>query len=308
MNIELLTISDIEDIVKNKLPVSSSLFFLDATVWQPGNTKKEEKLLKYIAALANNRGHIFILGIKTKNKRAYKIEYINIDSFSEIWLKQLIYTQIQPKLDNLKLKVLYTEGTKGIIVISFNSNNRPYMYNDGRYYSIHNQNIYCLKEDEVRRLYLVQHKPLVELVGIINTQGVALLENGIPKEINFYPKFIIKNSGTTIEKNYKIEIHIPSTLHDVEFSPLQMFFSRIDGIYSVFSISSKCPLFQDEIYTIAEAKLSIKATNIEDFLNQYIQVIVFYSEGTIKHTFKINDHFSYEKKYIYTNIFNNKLK
>lgn len=308
MNIDLLTIADFQEIIINKLPLSSSLFFLDASVWQPGNAKKEEKLLKYIAAIANNNGQFLIIGIKTKNKRAQQFEYINTNSISEIWLKQLIYTQIQPKLDDLKIKILSVEENKGIIIVSFKPNNRPYMYNDGRYYTLHNQNIYFMKEDEVKRLYLIQHKPIVDLVGIINTQGIALLENGLPVEINFYPKFIIKNSGTAIEKHYKVEIQIPSSLHDVEFNPLQMFFNRIDGAYSVFTIPSKNPIYQNEVYTVAEAKVCLKNTNLNDFLNLYVHVTIFYSEGTSKHSFKLSEIFSYNKKNINSKIFYKEIK
>lgn len=303
MNIELQTISDFHAIVKDKLPVSNWLYFLDASVWQPGNSKKEEKLLKHIAALANNNGQILVIGIKTKKKRAYQFDYIHFSSFSKIWLEQLIYAQIFPKLEDLKITFLEAENEKGIIVISFKPNHRPYMFSDGRYYSLHEQNIYFLKEDEVRRLYLNQNKPVIEFVGIINTQGIALLENGIPKEINFYPKFIIRNSGTAIEKHYKVEVQIPSCLHDVEFSPLQMHFSRIEGLYTVFTVSSKSPLFQNEIYTIAEAKINLKPNHIDDFINSDIHIIVYYSQGVYKYSFKLNEIFNYNKKLITNYLF-----
>ncbi len=104
----------------------------------------------------------------------------------------------------------------------------------------------------------------VEFVGLINTQGIAILENGKPKKINFYPKFVVRNSGGAIEHDFKVEIAIPSALHDAEVSPIH----HLSGNYCVFSIPGKAPIFQQELYTIAEAKLSVKSNTLETFLDE----------------------------------------
>ncbi|MCX7863395.1 MAG: ATP-binding protein [Bacteroidales bacterium] len=303
MNVSDIGIKEIDQMVQHRLPLSPSLYFIDSKWWTYLISEKEEKLLKLISALANHNGRVLIIGIKTKNKRASEIDSFSLHNFSEFWLRNLIHSQINPHLDNIVIKPIITNGENGIVVVSFSSNKRPYMFSDGRYYSIIGQQVYCMREDEVRRLYAIQHTPLLEFVGIMNIQGISMLENGLPKEINFYPKFIIRNAGNAIEKNYKVEIWIPSYLHDPEFSPLQMYFHRLDNIYSVFSIPSKAPIFQNETYTIAEAKLSLKPDYVDRFVHDSLIVRIFYSKGIAEHEYKLAQTFTYNSKPVELKIF-----
>lgn len=301
-------LSDIENIVKSKLPLTNSLYFVDSSLWKPHKLSNDPKLLKIIAALANNNGHTLIVGIKTRKNRAWELDPVELSDFSTLWLANVIRAHIMPQLHQVEIKLIYSTPSSGFIVMTYMTNNRPYMFIDGRYYSIFNQTLYYLSEDEVRRLYALQHAPKVEFVGLINTQGVALLDNGMPKEIHFYPKFLIRNAGNAVEKEYKTEIWIPSYLHDAENSPLQMFFSRFDGLYSIFSVPSKISLFQKEIYTVAEAKITLRPENIHRFLTEHLRVIIYYSQGMTEHELKLSETFSYQSQQIDTLLFGSSKK
>lgn len=185
MNASQFQLFDIENIVKNKLPLTNFFYFVESSLWKPHKLNSNVKLFKIIAALANNNGHTLIIGIKTRKNRAWALDPVDLSDFSEIWLASMIRTHIMPQLQQVEIKLVYSTSSSGFIVVTFVANNRPYMFNDGRYYSIFNQTLYYLSEDEVRRLYALQHAPKIEFVGIINTQGVALLNKGVPKEIHF---------------------------------------------------------------------------------------------------------------------------
>ncbi len=300
---DTFNIDVVKILVARKAPVSPECFFLDKTFWDPGNQAKEQKLLQYLCGLANVRGSRLVIGVKTRRNRAYEIDPLPTGVQEELWLTHLIRANIKPALTNLSISFLPVDEGRSVVSISFQPNDRPYMFSDGRYYSLINRQLYWLDEDEVRRLYLSKHQPLIEFVGVVNTQGVALLENGLPREINFYPKFIIRNAGTAVERNYKVEIYIPSVFHDAEFSPIQQHFNRLDGQYCVFSITSRNPIFQQEIYTIAEAKLCLTAQTLETFLNERIIIKVYYSTGMQSYDLLLAELFTYQHKVLNTTLF-----
>ncbi len=303
MNASQFQLFEIENIVKNKLPLTNFLYFVESSLLKPHKLASDLKLFKIIAALANNNGHTLIVGIKTRKNRAWALDPVELNHFSEYGLLSIIRTHIMPQLHQVEIKLIHSTSSTGFIVITFLANNRPYMFNDGRYYSIFNQTLYYLSEDEVRHLYAIRHAPKIEFIGIVNTQGIALLDNGLPKEIHFYPKFLIRNAGNAVEKDYKTEIWIPSYLNDTENNPLQMYFSRFDGVYSIFSVPSKTSLFQKEIYTVAEAKISLNPENLHRFLNEHLRVVIYYSQGINEHDLKLSETFLYQNHKIDPSIF-----
>ncbi|MGQ9846743.1 MAG: AlbA family DNA-binding domain-containing protein [Bacteroidales bacterium] len=297
MSLEKFTTSEIQTWIDFKTKSSTSLLFLDAELWQPGNERKEIQLLQFIDAVANQGGGTLVLGIKTFRQRAKEIMGIPLNENGVFWLKTLIRTKISPVIENITIYTL-SVNNKNILVISIESTDVPYMLLNDGFYGWNDLKPRKLHEYEIRQLYQNSHKPQLEYVGVINTQGVALLENGIPHTIQFYPKFLIRNAGTAPEKDYKVELWLPSSLTDANFSPLQQYFHRLDGIYSVFSIPGKTTLFQDEVYTIAEAKLVLHHENIDDFLDNDFLIYLFYSKGKKTYRFKLSETFNYQKQKI----------
>lgn len=297
MNKEKITTIEVLSWIEGKIKSSNLILFLDDTLWQPGNERKELQLLQYINAIANQGGGTLVLGLQTFRHRAQKIIGIDINERMEFWLKTLIKTKISPVIENLAVYTLNVNN-KNVLIISVESTDVPYMVLNDGYYGWSDLKPRKLHEQEIRQLYQNSHKPQLEYVGVMNTQGVALLENGVPFSIQFYPKFLIRNAGTSPEKDYKVELWFPSSLTDANFSPLQQYFHRLDGVYSVFSIPGKTTLFQDEVYTIAEAKLVLHHENIDDFLNYDFLIYLFYSKGKKTYHFKLSETFNYQKQKI----------
>ena len=115
----------------------------------------------------------------------------------------------------------------------------------------------------------------MNLLDLLTHKELPYLKTANRKKINFYPKFVVRNSGGAIEHDFKVEIAIPSALHDAEVSPIH----HLSGNYCVFSIPGKAPIFQQELYTIAEAKLSVKSNTLETFLDEWIHISIYYSVG-----------------------------
>jgi len=297
---EKITPTHVLSWIDGKIKSSNRLLFIENAIWQPGNERKERQLLQYIDAISNQGGGTMVLGLQTFRSRVQKIIGIEINERTEFWLRTLIKTNISPVIENIDIYSLRIND-KNVLVLTIESNDVPYMIISDGFYGWNDLKPRKLHEQEIRQLYQNSHKPKLEYVGVINTQGIALLENGIPTSIQFYPKFLIRNAGTAPEKDYKVEFWFPSSLTDANFSPLQQYFHRLDGVYSVFSIPGKTTLFQDEVYTIAEAKLAVHSENIEDFLEHDFLIHLFYSKGKKTYRFKLSETFNYQKQRILNN-------
>jgi hypothetical protein len=112
-------------------------------------------------------------------------------------------------------------------------------------------------------------------------------------------QFNIRNTGQTIERLYKIELHIHRTFfHTRSFSSSYLNdkfrnnLSRSVGDYQIFSIYDPSPLFQNEIKSTAKMEFEIDATNFA----YPITMNLFYSNGIETRDFAIKDIFSENKR------------
>ncbi len=291
------TIEHVKTWIETKPKLSPNLLFLPAKkVLSPTNSA-EQLLLKYFSAIANHGKGSLVIGLTIRNKKVVNIEdIIPIDSSLILRIEFLLEHNISPAIEEKDIYFIETNQGKGILVITLLGTNRPYMVVNDAFYGLIDNRPYRLPESQIRLLYLTSREPRIEYVGSINTEGVPILKNGIPKVIQFYPKFLIRNTGTLLEKDYKVEFWFPSSIVDTSFNLLQNYFQHLDGPYSVYSIVGKTTLFQNEIYTILEAKLFIDESNINDFITMPFKVIIYYSKGKQEYQFFLNETFSYQRK------------
>lgn len=294
-------IEDINGFVAGKTRSGDRLDFQLADRLIPGNDKKELWLSKYVSAFANSVGGTIIFGIKSYRGRASEIFGVDFKKVSSFWLMNLLENEISPKIENLEVyEIPFTENTSmGVVVVNVpQSLNRPHMASDKRFYQRSKLHEELMDEIRVRELYNLASTPDMEFVGIVNTQGVPALENGQFINLNFYPKFLVKNAGSAVEKIFKFELWLPSELHDPAFSPLQNFFNRLEGSYSVFSVPNRQPVFQGEICNILEAKLFVNNENFHSYFNDEMKIKLYYSRGLKEFSYKLNETFTYDNKYI----------
>ncbi len=300
------TYSDITLFISNKIKQSNSLNFCDAANLVPGNDKKEQLLSKYISAFTNSGGGTIIFGIKKFKERAQELDSINLKDISTFWLKNLIENEISPLIENIEIYKIANihNDEKGVIVLNIpKSTNRPHMASDNRYYFRIGNKTELMPEQFVRETYNLASVSNMEFVGVVNTQGVPTLENGKVLNLNFYPKFLVRNAGSAVEKDFKFELWLPSEFHDSLFSAMQNYFNRIEGKFSVFTVPNRQSIFQNEICNILEAKLFVNNENIDVFNNSEMHIKLFYSHGLKEFNYNLKETFTYENKFLLANDF-----
>jgi hypothetical protein len=270
-------ISDFEKLISLKVEKSVSLEFLEKS--KVSETQSfGQKISILVSSMANTVGGIVFLGLKTSKKRVVSLE--NLENVITLdWLNYIIQQNISPDIENVDVKEFVAENVKIIIIKIPKSKQAPHIAFDSRFYARNNSNTILLQEHEIRNLYTKNSNPELEFVGITNTNGTPTNKLGKIDFITFYPKFLIRNIGEKIERVFKIELSMPTSLHDSNYFALQNYFTRFDEDMIVFTINSRNPIFQNEIYTIAEAKLTVNIDNFYDFETGFINIKLFYSKG-----------------------------
>ncbi len=257
------------------------------------------KLSKIISALANSGGGNLIYGISCKYNRAEKLDPVkNFDKNRE-WLFNEIQSHIDKPVKELEIHITNVNETNSECIIHFYvpiNNNGPHMFFDNKYYTIKKNKPIVLNESEVRMLYGKLSHCELEFLGIYNTNGLPVLAGGKYISMSFYPKFLIRNSGNIVEKDYKIEISFPAKLYEETFQPMQAMFIRHEGSYVVFGQKGLNPIFQEEISTMIEAKIAVNSENIDTFLKENLHVKLYFSNGIKNHSIKLSETLTYNGK------------
>lgn len=295
-----------QSIVKNNLRMHNSFLLYSGSFFQSSSSLTMSKLSKTVCGLANSGGGEIIFGIETKNFRAINFSPIINFNKDDLYLYHEIQSQIEPPIKDLQIKLIdFTANCndKLLHIVVPYSNGQPHMFSDNRYYKLNKTRISVLNEQDVRSLYNINSISDLEFLGLYNTNGLPNLLNGKFTSINFYPKFLIRNSGNKVEKDYKIELSFPSSLYEESFQPLKYMFIRHDGSYVVFGQKGVNSLFQDETSTIIEAKITVNISNIQSFLDEYIKINLYFTSGVKKHVIKLSESLTYNGKHLNINDF-----
>jgi len=208
-------IIDFEDLINFKISRDINIEFFNASKVK-ANQSFENKFISTVAAFSNTIGGIISLGIQTVRKKAKTIDYISDSDITKKYLNNLISFNIKPFLD-IEISGFKSNNGNLFAIKIMRSDFAPHMANDFKYYSRQSDKTVLMPEHDIRNLFTKNNKPELDFVGIINTGGIPTLSEGLVERMNFFPKFLIKNSGAVIERFYKVEIFIPTALHDVSF-------------------------------------------------------------------------------------------
>ena len=281
------------NLVADKVSCHDSLWLVGGAQWS--NMLSSAKLAKAVSAIANSGGGELIFGIAQKRSRANQMEPVMGFEKNEEWIFHEIQSQIDNRVAGLLVSIIKIPNQEGKIIHIHipASNNSPHLFADGKFYRWKKGKCVVMSEPEIRAAYMRTSVADLEFIGVMNTNGIPTLAGGKFSAVNFFPKFLIRNAGNLVEKEYKIEIAFPSCLFEETNQPLKSAFIRHEGIYSVFGQRGNYPIFQQEISTIIEAKITVNAENIDTFLSENLNIYLYFSSGLKTHAIKLSDTFTY---------------
>ena len=286
-----------EQIFEYKVKEDLTVEYLSAKEIQKCDEKRALFFSQLITSMANANGGQIFIGISATRKLPRTLEPItNAEALN--WLQLICSTRISPEIQNIQIeKITVSQQGDFIIGISIpNSFKAPHMSEDKRFYKRVGIRAELMEEYEIRDSYQKSKRPEIEIYSIVNTSGIPHLDGGKFEKVNFYPRFLIKNISSAIEKFYKVEVSIPSSIHNPNFDSLQDHFNRFEDGNTIFSIPQSNPLFQNEIATVAEGHFIVDANSYNDFENGELIIKIFYSSGVQTRHFNLKETFLYKNK------------
>ncbi|MFH2094671.1 MAG: ATP-binding protein [Bacteroidota bacterium] len=294
---EEITPDDIHKIIENRAEESIDIEFKNGSELDAVSSRGLDKLSVMVTSFANTSGGLLIFGIETKKRRAWGLSCSVSESFNPAMIIHGLHSRIQKHIPGMEVKQVIMDSSKHASVFIFRipeSRMAPHMAFDRRFYKRSNFREVLMEEYEVRQAYHKTNVADIEFFGVINTGGVPILHNGKFIEMNFYPKFLVRNISSAIEHTWKFELFLPSALHDPSFHALQHYFARHDGPYSVFSVSNRSPLFQEELATVIEAKIGVTKENFHVFDREKIVIRIYFTGGIKTHEYPMKETFRYK--------------
>ena len=299
------TQDDIDNYISSQAEESINLDFKRGDALRKSTENDKDKIkadiAKDVSAFANSDGGIIIYGIEEKNYKADKTFFVNGNEFTKETLEQIINTRIQRKIEGLIIDPIRYNGKidETIYVVKIpRSLNAPHMTSDKKFYRRYNFESVVMEEYEVRALYTRQEKTHLEIAKPKIIGNLGSLQGGMLSEFNANIEINIINKGQSIEKLYKVEVHIPrvTALFSDQFIQ-QAFFSqlaRTEGDHTIFSIPNKSPLFQNETATVAVVVLKINFNDFHDIERHPVIVKLFYTNGTEEMSFMLLENLEYK--------------
>ncbi len=237
---------DLEDLINTQRKESIDLEYKGSRALMNDDNHKNE-ISKDVSAFANSAGGIIIYGICENGHIPTKIEGIDLTKFSKEWLEQVISSNIQRKIDGIKINQIdLTKGNAGkvaYVVCIPQSNRAPHQANDKKFYKRYNFESKAMEEYEVRDVSHRNETPLLKL--------------------------------TTDNLNKKIEINFDSSDSEGKYTGFDLGFSLTNesiepAHYAVvrISIDSRLKFLHSNIIQ-RSCKLTINGNNIDALMFEY---------------------------------------
>ncbi len=279
--------SDLQSVIDDQFEESLYLEFKSAAALNKKDLTKKE-ISKDISSFANSDGGIVIYGIAERDHKADSFNYIDGREITKEWLENVIESNIKRRIADIKIFPIRCDNNieKTVYLIKIPASlSAPHMASDTRYYRRFNFKSVPMEEYEVRNLFNRIQGTTVIFNGLLISQRGSMKTGGLFKSVDYQVIFQIKNIGNTIEKNYKLEIVMPTQFYlegHPSSNPIKKYYIRHDKDHAFFSVPNESPVFQDEISSIATAHLRISAHSLNLASNPGIKIRLFYSNGTIE--------------------------
>ncbi len=292
-----ITQQGLEDAFRFKMKSSLVLEYVSAKALVSCNEKTALFFTSLITSFANANGGTIFVGVKSSRGIPKTVEPIS-DSMLFDWLRMLIDTEVMPTISDCFIeKIVVSENGGFVIGIRVpNSHTAPHMASDKRFYKRSDCKTILMEEYEIRDLYTKGKRPEIELFGVTNTAGIPILSGGKFQMVNFYPRFLVKNTGGCVEQFYKVEFSVPTALNNPNFNTMPDYFSRFEEGNTVYSFQGKTALFQGEIATVVEPNIVVNQDTFPVFDKGEIVLKFFFSSGVQTKVFHCNELFLYRNK------------
>lgn len=291
---EIYTIKDIQYLIDNGVEESIHLDFKAAGALAKDDKKKNE-IAKDVSAFANSDGGIIIYGISEIGHKADSYSFVDGDVFNKEWLEQIINSNIQKRINNIKIIPLRQDGDikRTVYIVKIpRSNNAPHMSCDKRYYKRYNFQSVMMEEYEVRDLF---HRHNTSTLSIV---GWSLFDNGETADGGFRKySFVVQvhNESQVTESLYKLNCYINNhyvSRYNVRWRLNQgcIDTTELYGDRLKISDMGTLPLFPNEAIDMMRIYIEVPVSKVRSFVEETkIELALFYDNAEDTRHFYVRD-------------------
>ncbi|MFI5204010.1 MAG: helix-turn-helix domain-containing protein [Flavobacteriales bacterium] len=272
LELEDFTEQTIKEIIDSNLEESINIEFKSGNALSKETIAKKE-ISKDISAFANSDGGLIFYGINEENHVASSMSFIDGNTFTKEWLENIIISNIQPKINDLKIFPIRFEQDvkKTIYVIKIpNSTFSPHINGDKKYYRRFNFQSVPMEEYEIRNLYLGQKESKVYVDRLL----VKPVDTDEPdtKNYSFYIEIQIANDGNFVSEKYKVACNISNVVGINISYDTNKNYSVTNKIEEGVKISNNdiVPLFPNELFNVLSFTLHIPKSKFDEITQTLI--------------------------------------
>jgi len=292
---------DINRIIEEEWEESLNLEFKSADSLLNTPEKKKE-ISKDVSSIANSAGGIIIYGISEQEHVAKEVSFIDGNKFSKEWIEQVINSNIHRKINQILIyPVRFKNIKETVYVIKIpQSDRRPHMAKDKKYYKRFNFESVAMEEYEIRDMYNAINNTNLSIVDVEGRKFGTSAGNYV--FAGFEINFIIENESNSIEQQYKIETNLPNSMRQLKHKQDE-FEYLADDKRTYYSVPNKSPLFQGERTSLCPFHIRIGKNNFKNEDNFKINVKLYYSNGMKEYNYDLRDILTLDGKKISENMF-----
>ncbi|NGP76531.1 ATP-binding protein [Balneolaceae bacterium YR4-1] len=293
--------SDIQSLIDNNIEENIHLEFKSSGAFSKSDSSKKLGIAKTVSSFANSDGGIVIYGINEEEHTANSLSYIDGNEFTKEWLEQIIGTNINRRIGGVEIYPIRFEDdiAKSVYVVKVPpSSIAPHMIKDNKYYGRRNFQSEPLEEYEVRRIYNQKSKTELNF-WYFNFRTMDKKDQGKTYAVKIIYDLIIENISSSIEKDYKVEVEVPTPFVD-ERQYLKRSATRKTTSHDIYTFYDGEPLFQGEVKDFGNGPAIFVARKNMDDLDQIFRLQLYYSndvifrEWTIQELIEITEYNLYE--------------
>ena len=142
-------LADVESLVRNQVPESIHLDYKASPALEP---KKRDEIAKDVSAFANSDGGLLVYGIEEDKATHLPVRVdAGVDpKWNREWLEQIITSNINPRIDGIKIRQIAVAGGNSVICIQIPKSFRgPHQASDNKYYKRFNFSSFPMEHYEV---------------------------------------------------------------------------------------------------------------------------------------------------------------
>lgn len=273
----------LKSFINNGIEESQYIEFKSGEALSKKDAHKKE-ISKDVSAFANSDGGIIIYGISEKNHKADSFSFIDGNEFNKEWLEQIISSNINRSIPNLKIFPIRKNGNikETIYVVQIpSSTEAPHMCREKRFYRRALFECAIMEEYEIRQLYGRKVKSELFLRGFL----ISPVKSDNDDTYKFQLETGIVNEGEKIEKDYKINVNFTKIeeFFNISWSPNNLNknnnYTRLNDKV-VVSANGTSPIYPNETIDFLRFEFEISKRNILTSIeNLKIEFKLLYPNG-----------------------------